>query len=111
MHHLSSEYELLDTNTSAAVSDPVDVNGYHSITAYIEPVSGTHATHVVQVEISADPDAIDNPGTVQWFSPSGTSLLQAPTYVTFEDNAEAIRFRVSAPEGAPSQCNVKVIAS
>ncbi|MCK5616965.1 hypothetical protein KAR91_84665 [Candidatus Pacearchaeota archaeon] len=110
IEHHSTKYEIIDTNVQDAVSPPEDVSSYSRISAYIEPVSGTHANHIVQVEVSADPTAGDNPGSVTWMGPAPYVMNGAPGCVTVNENVEFVRCRVSTVEGSASTCRVKFIA-
>ncbi len=106
----SSEYYILDTNSAGDVSDPFDVLGLLNVSAYVEPVSGDHSVHTVQIEVSADPNAGDDPNNVVWMPPPAYIIGPGPGCLTFSENAEFVRMRVAIPEGTPSQCQVKFIA-
>jgi len=88
----------LDTNNSGAVTASLYINGNKTIGIYVHAATGTHGTHVLTVQVSAD--------DINWFDSSNT--ITGIGYVEADTIAQYVRVKVTTPESATSTCDLYI---
>jgi len=94
----SLESEGLNTNSTSSVTDSMYINGNQTLGVYVYADTGTHAAHIVTIQISMnDIDWIDTP-----YSVTGAGYKEGTTV------AQYMRAKVTTAEGSNSTCNVHI---
>lgn len=90
----------IDTNSTSTVTDLIYINGNKSIGLFVTGVTGTHATHVITLQVSAD--------GIAWFdgplSVTGAGVVQGETV------SANIRAKVTTAEGGTSTCDITIVS-
>jgi len=87
----------IDTNDNTAVTDALDVRGGNNLAFQVIAKTGTHSTHVITLQVSAD--------KITWINSTHTL-----TGVGIKDNLTTAlcwaRLKVTTAESATSTCDV-----
>ena len=93
-HSDYSELQIsgIDTDNNGAVTSSLYINGNKTVGVYVTAVTGSHATHVLTVQVSADDS--------NWFDSSST--VTGIGFVEFDTIAQHVRAKVTTAEGSAS---------
>ena len=87
-----------DANVVNATSASLYINGNKTVGVYVHAVTGTHGTHIITIQISAN--------NTDWFN--STSTVTGTGFVEFDTIAQYVRIKATTAEGAASTCNIKI---
>lgn len=86
---------FVDSNTNVNTVS-LDIQGTRDVSLHVIGVLGSHATHIITLQASADNASFVNTSTTI----TGTGIVEAPM------NAKYIRARVTTVEGGSSQVDI-----